>query len=175
MHNQHKVFISYYHTEDQSYRDHFEELFLNFYGIVVTDSIRMGDFDDKKVSAERIRQYIRDKYLRDTTVTVVLVGANTWQQKSVDWEISSSLHQTQYTTRSGLLGILLPTYQRLSYNSIDSHRIPPRLMDNIACGFSKLYVWDENPYTVQSWIHYAYKRRTEILPDFSRDPYKDSQ
>jgi len=175
MNNQHKVFVSYYDTEDQHYLELFEELFSDVYDIIVSKSVKMEDFDGTKFSTERIRQHIRDKFLRDSTVTVVLVGANTWQQKSVDWEISASLHQTQYNTRSGLLGILLPTYPRLLGKHYDPHTIPPRLCDNIACGFSKVYTWNEEPYTVLSWIHHAYRRRTEILPDNSRTPFKNNQ
>lgn len=170
MNNRHKVFVSYCHTDDQHYWERFEELFLDVYGIIVSESVKMGDFDGTKFSTERIRQHIRDKYLRDSTVTVVLVGANTWQQKSVDWEISTSLHQTQYNTRSGLLGILLPTYPRPPGKHYDPCTIPPRLYDNGACGFSKIYSWNEEPYTVLSWIHYAHIRRTEILPNNSRAP-----
>ena len=174
MNNQHKVFVSHYYTNEQYYRERFEDLFSDVYGIIVSESVKMGDFDDTEFSTERIHQHIRDKFLRDSTVTVVLVGANTWQQKSVDWEISSSLRQTEYNTRSGLFGILLPTYSRLTSKHYDPHTIPPRLYDNVACGFSKIYTWNEEPYTVQSWIHYAFKRRTEILPDNSRDPFKNN-
>lgn len=174
MNNQYKVFVSYYHTEDQHYRERFEELFSDVYGIIVSESVRMEDIDGTEFSTAWTRQSIRDKFLRDSTVTAVLVGANTWQQKSVDWKISSSLHQTQYSTRSGLLGILLPTYPNPLGKHYDPRTIPPRLHDNIACGFSKIYTWSENPYTVLSWIHYAYKRRTEILPDNSRDLFKNN-
>lgn len=171
MDNQRKIFISYYRTDDQHYRERFGELFTDVYGITLFKSVQMRDFDNKKFSTERIRQYIRDEYLQDSTVTVVLVGVNTWQRKSVDWEISSSIRQTEYNTRSGLLGILLPTYSRPLGKHYDPHTIPPRLSDNIACGFSKIYTWNEEPHTVQSWIHYAFKRRTEILPDNSRAPF----
>ncbi len=174
MNNQHKVFVSYCHTEDQDYRERFEEMFSDVYGILVSESIAMGNINGTKFSTARIRQCIRDKYLRDSTVTVVLVGAHTWQRKSVDWEISSSLRQTEYNTRSGLLGILLPTYPRPPGKLYVPPTIPPRLHDNIVCGFSKIYTWNEEPYTVQSWIHYAHKRRAEILPDNSRAPFKNN-
>ena len=174
MNNQHKVFVSHCYTEDQHYRERFEKLFSDVYGILISDSLKMGDFDNTKFSTERIRQHIRDKFLRDSTVTIVLVGVNTWQQKSVDWEISSSIRQTEYNTRSGLLGILLPTYPGPTSKHYDPHTIPPRLYDNVTCGFSKIYTWNEEPYTVQSWIHYAYRWRTEILPDNSRSPLKNN-
>lgn len=170
----HKVFVSYYHDEDQDYRELFDGLFPEIYDIMVSESVEIGDIDPN-LSTERIRQIIRDNYLRDSTVTVVLVGEHTWQRKFVDWEIGSSLRQTEYNTRSGLLGILLPTYPRPPGKHYDPHTIPPRLYDNVACGFSKIYTWNEEPYTVQSWIHYAYRQRTEILPNNSRATFKNNR
>ena len=175
MNDRHRVFVSYYHAEDQMYRDHFEELFSDIYDIMVSESVEIGDIDDEDLSTERIYQIIRDEYLRDSTVTVVLVGAHTWQRKFVDWEIASSLRQTKHSSRSGLLGIILPTYPRPpdNPNNYYTHTIPPRLHDNIECGFAKIYNWSQNPSTVQSWIHAAFKRRHEDPPpDNSRDSFK---
>ena len=176
MNNRHRVFVSYYHTKDQGYRERFEGLFSDVYNIIVSESVEIGDIDPS-LPTERIRQIIREKYLRDSTVTVVLVSTHTWQRKFVDWEIGSSIRETRNSTRSGLLGILLPTYLRPRGDTTKyNHRtIPPRLYDNIACGFAKIYNWNEDPYTVQSWIHDAFKRRTEILPDNSRDPFKNNR
>ena len=176
MNNRHRVFVSYYHAEDQSYRERFEGLFSDIHDIYVSESVEIGDIDPN-LNTETIRQKIRDEYLRDSTVTVVLVGAHTWQRKFVDWEIGSSIRQTQYNSRSGLLGILLPTYPRpqgdpTKYNP---YTIPPRLHDNIECGFAEIYNWSNDPDTVQSWIHDAFKRRTEILPDNSRDSFKNNR
>ena len=176
MNNRHRVFVSYYHTEDQGYRERFEGLFSDVYDIMVSESVEIGDIDPN-LNTETIRQKIRDEYLRDSTVTVVLVGAHTWQRKFVDWEIGSSIRQTQYNSRSGLLGILLPTYPRPQGDSTkyNPYTIPPRLHDNIECGFAKIYNWSDDPNTVQSWIHDAFKRRTEILPDNSRDSFKNNR
>jgi len=173
----HKVFVSYYHAEDQTYRERFEGLFSDAYDIYVSKSVEMGDIDTD-LKTETIRQKIRDDYLRDSTVTVVLVGAHTWQRKYVDWEIGSSLRHTQFNSRSGLLGILLPTYPRPPGhpNNYDIHTIPPRLHDNITCGFAKLYDWSDNPAEVQSWINEAFKRRHENpSPDNARLSFKNNR
>ena len=107
--NRHKVFVSYHHDNDQEYRDLFEGLFSDIHDIIVSQSVQIGDID-QNLKTDTIRQKIRDEYLRDSTVTVVLIGAETWKRKHVDWEIGASIRQTQYSSRSGLLGILLPTY-----------------------------------------------------------------
>ena len=194
--------MSYYHEEDQQYRERFETLFSKYYDIMVSESVEIGDINPN-LKTETIYQKIRDDYLRNSTVTVVLVGAHTWQRKFVDWEIGSSIRQTEYNSRSGLLGILLPTFcafvsrQRGLYNSplsevlhkalglndmplqartdYDPYKIPPRLHDNIECGFAKIYYWNEFPNIVQSWIHEAFEQRTKINPNNKRLMFKNNR
>lgn len=145
----HKVFVSYRHSHgDQLYRNRFENLFANVHDVMVSRSVQIGDIDPN-ISTETVRQKIRDEYLRDATVTVVLIGPETWQRKHVDWEIGSSIRHTQYNPRSGLLGIILPTYPRNDNTKYDPHTIPPRLYDNIQCGFAKIYNWNDDPALVQ--------------------------
>lgn len=164
--NRHNVFVSYHHVNDQKYRDEFERLFSNIYDIFISKSVQIGDIPDNS-STDRIRQIIRDQYLRDTTVTVVLIGSETWKRKHVDWEIGSSIRDTSLNPRSGLIGIILPTYPRTDINKYDHFTIPPRLYDNIKCNFAKIYNWSNNPNEVQRWIHEAFERRNKILPDNS--------
>ena len=163
MSKKHRVFVSYYHCDDQHYRERFENRFSDFYDIYASESVKMGDIDPN-LNTERIRQIIREEYLRDSTVTVVLVGARTWQRKFVDWEIGSSISQTKSSCRSGLLGILLPTHPGYHSKTDNHYTIPPRLHDNIECGFAKIYNWSKNPQQVQSWIHEAFKRRDKNPP-----------
>jgi len=164
----HKVFVSYHHANDQRYRDEFEQLFARYYDIMVSKSVQIGDIGSD-LRTETIRQKIRDEYLRDSTVTVVLIGTQTWQRKHVDWEIGSSIRDTTHNPRSGLLGIFLPTYP-LHNNNFDPHTIPPRLYDNWKnenARFANLYKWSTNPSKVQKWIHEAFENRNKIIPDNS--------
>jgi hypothetical protein len=167
MSNRHKVFVSYHHALDESYKVIFESRFGNAFGAILPGSVNVGDIDPN-LPTETIRQKIRDEYLRDTSVTVVLIGAETWQRKHIDWEIGSSIRQTEYNPRSGLLGILLPTYPRSDPTKYNPRTIPPRLYDNITCEFAAIYNWSENPATVQDWIHQAYLRKSTKQPDNSR-------
>jgi len=170
MSNRHKVFVSYHHALDESYKKIFELRFGNAFGAIVPGSVNDGEIDPT-LSTETIRQQIRDKYLRDTSVTVVLIGAETWQRKHVDWEIGSSIRHTEFNPRSGLLGILLPTYPRADKSKYNLRTIPPRLHDNIKCGFASIHNWSEDAATVQGWIHEAYLRKGRVLPDNSRDSF----
>ena len=172
MSNRHKVFVSYHH-EDQRYKDRFEHRFSKIYDIMVANSVQTGDIDTN-CNPERISQIIRDKYLKDTTVTIVLVGEHTWRRKHVDWEISFSIRDTNNNPRSGLLGILLPTYPTYP-KPRDPYTIPPRLHDNIECGFAEIYNWRKDPVKVQAWIHEAFKQRNVINPHNTRELFRNNR
>ena len=161
----HKVFISYHHANDEAYRIKFEALFSDKHDIMVSKAVQDDDIDPN-LPADTIRRIIRDNYLRDSTVTVVLIGAETWQRKHVDWEIGSSIRETRHSSRSGLLGILLPAHPGTKTN-YNEKTIPPRLHDNIERGFATIENWNSAPEKVAGWIHEAFLRRNTIIPDNS--------
>jgi hypothetical protein len=170
MSNRHNVFVSYHHKNDEAYKIEFERLFSGIYDILETKAVSDGDINTY-IKTETIRQKIRDEFIRTATVTVVLIGSETWKRKHVDWEISSSIRDTQLNSRTGLIGIILPTYPRTDTNSYIEGTIPPRLYDNQKCGFSKIYNWSNDPHQVQQWIHEAFNRRKQINPDNSREMF----
>ena len=176
MTKRHKVFVSYHHDNDQGYRDLFEELFSDIHDIMVSQSVQIGDIDPN-LNVDAVRQQIRDEYLSDSTVTVVLVGAETWKRKHVDWEISASIRKTKSNPRSGLLGILLPTYPSPDGDPTKycPYTIPPRLHDNIECDFAKIYNWSEDLDVVQQLIHEAFKRRNQVNPNNSRTLFANNR
>lgn len=171
MTTKHKVFVSHHHDNDQYYRNLFEKMFGSIY---VSKSVGLGDIDPY-LKTETIRRKIRDEFLRDSTVTVVLIGKETWKRKHVDWEISSSIRHTQYNPRSGLLGILLPSHSDYGRDKFNPFIIPPRLYDNFKCDYAKIYDWAENVNTLQTWIHDAYLRKDKVLPDNSRPLFKNNR
>ena len=92
----HKIFISYHHGDtpyegDKDYREKLEKI-LATSGIAINHSVPYEAISSDLMT-ETVRQKIRDEYLRDATVTVVLVGKDTWRRKHVDWEIGSSLRE----------------------------------------------------------------------------------
>lgn len=174
MQRRHKVFVSYHHQNDQVYREAFESIFAQRYDILVSKSVQIGDIDPQ-LDAENIRRIIRERYLGDSTVTVVLIGSDTWSRRHVDWEIGASIRETQTSPRSGLLGILLPTYRLPAPNQFDPYTIPPRLYDNVECGFADLHMWSHNPQAVSQWINEAFVRRNRVLPDNSFPSFKNNR
>lgn len=105
--SRHKVFISYHHENDQWYKN--EILRLNrLYDIFIDQSVDTGDINDN-LNDQEIREIIRDNYLRDTTVTILLVGTETMRRKHIDWEIYSSMYDGKINKKSGILVINLPS------------------------------------------------------------------
>lgn len=103
----HRAFISYHHGNDQWYKEELvrfgeeNKIFQNW-------SVDTGDISDD-LTDEQIRVKIRDEYLRDCRVTILLVGIETKYRKHVDWELYSSMHNTQLNKKSGIIVILLPS------------------------------------------------------------------
>ena len=103
----------------------------------------------------------------------------TWQRKYVDWEVSSTIHDTKLHSRGGLLGILLPAYRSAcrgdKHGKGDPHTLPPRLHDNVEAGYARLYDWSEDRGDVRAWIHEAFLRRNRVEPDNRRDLFDRNQ
>ena len=103
----HRVFISYHHANDQYYKERLLQINAA-YGIFVDASVDTGDISDA-LDDQAIRAKIRDEYLRDSSVTILMVGTETKGRKHVDWEIYSSMIDGAVNKRSGVVVITLPS------------------------------------------------------------------
>lgn len=181
-----KVFISFHHADDDD-RKEFENIFSSDVETFVSRSVQDGDIDPNN-KTETTRQAIRDGFISQSSVTIVLIGRNTWKRKHVDWEIGYSIKKTSQNTSSGLIGILLPSYQlcalgSCSYSVSDNGtvytpcNIPPRLYDNVQAGYAKVYSYPTSHHELMTWIHEAFQRRNSIisLPDNSRHYFKENR
>ena len=159
----HKVFISYHHKNDHFYKN---QLINNYGNDFINHSVDSGDIHDSKTD-EQIREIIRDEYIRNASVTIVLIGKETWGRKHVDWEISSSIRHTKYNARNGLIGIVLPSNNNYGTKQLqDSTSIPSRLYKNFKTGFAKIYDWSPNM-NLEYMIERAFTDRNLIIPDNS--------
>ena len=192
----HKVFISYYHAADQKYKDALVSL-AEKEQIFIDGSVDTGDIDDEGMSDEAIRVKIRDEYLRETSVTIVLVGPETKTRKHVDWEIYSSMIDGKINKKSGIIVILLPEAQSPYFTAahqeekavvypdqkdwvhIDSEgeyqrrypHLPPRLIDNLLNNEAMISVinWNDiSPEKLRFMIDCAYNDRTKCKYTLSR-------
>jgi hypothetical protein len=166
----HKVFTSYYHYDDQWYKNKFIELFGHLF---IDKSVEDGDISTD-ISDEYIKRLIQDDdFLADASVEIVLCGPNTRKRKHVDWEIYGALHK-KLDGYSGLVGILLPEFPMSNSNTYNRSDLPERLADNVKTGFAKIYTWQSlNSSFVADIIEDAFIRRTKSeLIDNSRSQMK---
>lgn len=111
----HNVFISYHHRYDQAYKNKLIQFGKDF-SVFIDKSVDTGGISED-LSDQAIRKKIRDEYLRDSTVTIVLVGSETKRRKHIDWEIYSSMFDGVKNKKSGILVINLPVPQCTSYTA----------------------------------------------------------
>jgi len=125
----HKVFISYHHANDQLYKNNLEAM-NDICDIFVNRSVSLGDIDEDE-EPQKIREIIRDDYLRDTSVLILLVGTETKYRKHVDWEIYSSMRDSPKNKKSGILVVNLPstntTYIRSTHGESEKTNIHPTI------------------------------------------------
>ncbi|GAA3134091.1 TIR domain-containing protein [Rhodococcus baikonurensis] len=102
-----------------------------------------------------IRQTIKEKFLRDSTVTLLAIGECTWARKFVDWEIYTSLRSNP----NGLLAVQLPSVAGTR------PKLPPRLSLNLRkndnLSYANYYVPPSSQSILRTWIQTAFEGRTQ--------------
>lgn len=150
-----KVFVSYYHKDDQYYKNAFHS---NFNDLFIDKSVGDGDIDSNN-GPDYVSRLINQGYMNDTTVLVVLVGPKTRCRKHVDWEISGALDYRVGDCHSGLVGLLLPNHPDYGTRQWKKDNLPARLAANAETGYAPIYDWTTNRATMQSMIEEANRRR----------------
>ena len=174
-----KVFISYYHEDDQEYKDRLVQALSSK---AIDKSVSPGDIHDKNLPLDEIRRRIRDDHIADATVTIVLIGPCTWQRKHMDWEISASIIDRSNNERCGLVGLLLPHHPDYWKDPEDRNPrlIPPRLARNIEGNepFAVVYKWPRQRVArrVLPKIHRAFLRKGQTpWPDDGLDLFRNNR
>ncbi|MER5375989.1 TIR domain-containing protein [Streptomyces sp. NPDC002553] len=162
-----KCFISYHH-DDESEVLRFIQEFDHTHDSFIARGIGAGMPGDVIESTDRdyIMRRVRETYLRDSTVTIVMIGKCTWARRYVDWEIASTLRNDARNPRSGLMGIVLPSASA-------APTAPPRLSDNLTEGYGgRAYAhWYHYPRGVgelSEMIETAYSARSTVVPNNKR-------
>lgn len=155
----HKVFISYYHHDDQAYRDLFERTFGHLF---ISKSVQLGDINSD-LSTEYIKRLIQEDYISNSSVVLVLIGPKTKCRKHVDWEISAGLN-LKVGGYSGLMGILLPTFPLTINQNYEYGAVPGRMADNIRTEYALMYSWDwicQDAQRITTAIEQAFTNRVD--------------
>ena len=106
-----KCFISYHHADQEavnSFVRRFDHERDSFIARGLGEEMP-GDVIDS-TNTDYVMAKIRERFLSNSTVTIVLLGRCTWARRYVDWEIQSSLRRGETTVPNGLLGIKLPSF-----------------------------------------------------------------
>lgn len=199
--DRHKVFISYYHKDDQYYKNElikkqiFDTKKYQFKSIFEDYSVGDGDIDDTGMTSEQIRRKIRDEYIKDATVLILLCGENTKYRKHIDWEIHAAMYDSEVNRQMGIIVINLPNISQgrrasseeekniispygiwVSLNNRSEYEnlypyMPSRIIDNFVKDIPIAVVdWDvvnNNPEKLMKLIDIAYKRRFNFKYDHS--------
>lgn len=105
----HKVFISYYHADDQDYKNHLIDMKDGSQSIFDDYSVHENEVNDTGLTDEQVRRIIRKDYIQDATVLVLLCGQNTKHRKHIDWEIHAAMYDSDVNPKMGILVINLPS------------------------------------------------------------------
>ena len=151
-----KCFISYHHADEAAVRQ-FVDIFDHTHDVLIRR--RLGESPDdliKSTNTDYVMNQVRARFLKDSTVTIVMMGRCTWARRYVDWEIQGSLRRGQ-TAPNGLLGIKLPSFGGF----------PPRFNSNlIAAGsgqtdcYARWMNYPQSTADLRKAIEAAYSRRS---------------
>lgn len=191
----HKVFISYHHSNDQFYKNELISLG-NQFGLFIDKSVDTDDIDEN-LDDQTIRTKIRDEYLRDSTVTVLLVGLEARNRKHIDWELYSSMFDGKKNTKSGILVVNLPStacFEFIAAHGDEEKRriypeqrswttlsradlvnrypyMPERIIDNLIApkAYISVVPWNRlNPYSLRFLIDATFAMRSSCEYDLRR-------
>lgn len=150
----HKCFLSYHLEDDAEVAAFIEE----FDEVLIPRVI--GLTEDSLIAADTnvgVMRAIRENYLTDSTVTIVMIGKCTWARKFVDWEIASTLRNDSNNKRSGLIGIQLPSAQH-------GPQVPARLAANLSTdgnAYARYYAYPTSTTSIRTRIEDAFVARDD--------------
>ena len=124
----HKVFISYFHKDDQDYKNHLINLkeynpkTSSIQSVFDDYSVHENEIDDTGLTSEQVRKIIRDEYIKEATVMILLCGENTKTRKHIDWEIHAAMFNTDKNPKMGIVVVNLPGITQSCRKSDDTEK-----------------------------------------------------
>jgi hypothetical protein len=145
----HKCFIAYHKADQNAVNDFCDK----FSGSFIKRGITMEEDIIDSNDTDYVMRRIRELYLKDSTVTIVLVGKCTWARRFVDWEVQSSLRNPRDGYPNGLVAIQL----------WDSYKtLPNRVNLNVESGYSKFYKYPASTDVLSKIVEEAWEARYNL-------------
>lgn len=160
----HKCFISYNAAD----KDAVDEFCDKFSGSFIRRGLTMEDDIIDSTNTDYVMQRIRSLYLKDSTVTIVLIGKCTWARRFVDWEVQASLRNPADGYPNGVVAIQL----------WDSYKtLPNRVNLNVDSGYSKFYKYPSSSTSLENMINEAFDARfdKQSLIENPRERFKNNR
>ena len=171
-----------YHRDDQEHVDKFLQDFDNLNGLAVWREEDLPEDILRDNDKHSVIHKIRDRYLKDSTVTLVLLGPCTYTRRAVDLELMASLHyggdemadaDEAETLPNGLVGVMLPNYS--------SDGFPDRLNENLRVpdrgtqAYANVIAYPENKDALADALEDAERARSERRDLVSNSPHMFSE
>lgn len=157
------VFLSYHHADHDEVAQ-FIQLVEGQFADVRAVGVSDGDDFINSRDDDFVIARVREKYVAGTAATIVLLGASTWSRRYVDWEIAATMHDDTSDSSGGLLGVRLPSTDRLHHV-----RLPSRLEANVCRPgggptYAECHDWPATGNDVAFWVEQALFRRDRSDP-----------
>lgn len=148
-----KVYISYSHKEGTKYKEYLEETFKD---LIQNKTVSDEDLFPQR-GADFIDKLIKEEYIDEQTLVIVLISKSTRANRYVDWEIYTALEKKAY-----VVGVLLPGV-KVDNKTITLAKIPVRLADNVKSGYSKLYTWNDTINNFETFLDVSNQNHINLI------------
>lgn len=101
----HNIVISCYNSMDEYYEFNLRGL-ISYENYLVCDN--NIDIDKNNMTDDEIRTAIREKYIQDATILILLCGPSTAKSEVIDWILNSAMVNTERYPALGILVVNLP-------------------------------------------------------------------
>jgi len=161
-----KVFVSYHHADEREVRL-FIAMFDQAADAFIARGIGVGMAGDiiDSTDTEYVMGRIRREYLRDSSITLVMIGNCTWSRRYVDWELQASLTRGETITPNGVLGIKLWSYSGTGYpDRLNQNLCPPASPGRPPAPpdcYARVYTMPATAANLVEHLEDAYRARTQ--------------
>ncbi len=152
-----RLYVIYDHEHDDKYC---RKLQSELTSVCVSADALLSDTINKDTAG-----HLKEIFMKDISVSLVLIGRNTFESPRVDLELYASLLDVDEIPPAGLLGIVLPDCPGFKHSSNWSEQfLPTRFKENYFSGYAGLINWPENLQTILDEAERARVRKSIISP-----------